>query len=81
MTYRHKLARRLALIRDHAVLAAVAAAAACSTDGGLTGSGFDPLDSNAQIVRLIASSDNPTITRPGLRSAPSGSRRTAGARR
>ena len=61
MTYRHKLARRLALIRDHAVLAAVAAAAACSTDGGLTGSGFDPLDSNTQIVRLIASSDNPTI--------------------
>ena len=61
MTYRHKLARRLALIRDHAVLATAVVAAACSTDGGLTGSGFDPLDSNAQFVRLIASSDNPTI--------------------
>ena len=61
MTYRHKLARRLALIRDHAVLATAVLAAACSTDGGLTGSGFDPLDSNTQIVRLIASSDNPTI--------------------
>src|SRR5688572_13980328 len=61
MTYRHKLARRLALIRDHAVLATVALSAACSTDGGLTGSGFDPLDSKSQIVRLIASSDHPTI--------------------
>lgn len=60
MTYRYKLSRRLALIRDHALVSLVLVSAACQDTGPL-GSSLDPVDFRSNIVALLASSDNPTV--------------------
>ncbi len=66
MSFKHKLSRRLSLIRGAALLAVVAGVSAC-TDGSPLGNEFGPSsggDSPAdasQIVGMLASSDNPTV--------------------
>ncbi|HEU4828785.1 MAG TPA: hypothetical protein VFT04_06290 [Gemmatimonadales bacterium] len=60
MTYRHKLSRRLAMLRN-SVLAGLTLTAAGCRDNGPLGSTLDPLDSPSEIIALLASSDNPTV--------------------
>jgi len=60
MTYRHKLSRRLALLRSSVVVGLTLTAAGCRDNGPL-GSTLDPLDSHSEIIALLASSDNPTV--------------------
>ena len=60
MTYRHKLARRLALLRNALVAGVVLTTASCR-DAGPLGSSPDALDLSEEIVGLLASSDNPTV--------------------
>lgn len=60
MTYRHKLSRRLALLRSSVVVGLVLTAAGCRDTGPL-GSPLDSVDSPNDIVALLASPDNPTI--------------------
>jgi hypothetical protein len=60
MTYRHKLSRRLAMLRNSVFVALTLTAAGCRDNGPL-GSALDPLDSHSEIIALLASSDNPTV--------------------
>lgn len=60
MTYRHKLSRRLALLRSSVFVGLTLTAAGCRDNGPL-GSTLDPLDSPSEIIALLASSDNPTV--------------------
>lgn len=60
MTYRHKLSRRLAMLRNSVLVALTLSAAGCRDNGPL-GSTLDPLDSHSDIIALLASSDNPTV--------------------
>ena len=60
MTYRHKLSRRLAMLRNSALVGLTLTTAGCRDNGPL-GSTLDPLDSHSEVIALLASSDNPTV--------------------
>ena len=60
MPFKHKLSRRLALIRDLSLAGLVALVAGCM-DGGPLGSDLDAPGTASRVVGILASSDNPTV--------------------
>src|SRR5690606_23295560 len=60
MTFRHKLSRRLAMLRNPAIIGLALAFAGCRDNGPL-GSDLESLDPPSEIIALLASSDNPTV--------------------
>lgn len=60
MPFKHKLSRRLALIRGLSFAGLVALVAGCM-DGGPLGSDLDSPGTAPQVVGILATSDNPTV--------------------
>jgi hypothetical protein len=60
MTFKHKLSRRLAILRQLSLVLLAGASASCM-DGGPLGSDLDAPGASAQVVGILASSDNPTL--------------------
>lgn len=60
MPFKHKLSRRLALIRDLSLTGLVALVAGCM-DGCPLGSDLDSPDGTSRVVGILATSDNPTV--------------------
>jgi hypothetical protein len=60
MPFKHKLSRRLAMIRDTSLVGLLALVAGCM-DGGPLGSDLDSPGTASRVVGILATSDNPTV--------------------
>jgi hypothetical protein len=60
MPFKHKLSRRLALIRDLSLVGLLALVSGCM-DGGPLGSDLDAPGTATRVVGILATTDNPTV--------------------